>query len=32
MMRDPVTLQNEEIILWMAVESNSYVTDRRNAH
>lgn len=30
MVRDPVTLQNEEIISSMAVESNIYVTERRN--
>lgn len=28
--RDPVTLENEEIILLMAVEGNIYATERRN--
>lgn len=30
MVRDPVTVQNEEIILQMAVESSIYVTERSN--
>jgi len=32
MARDPATLQNEEIISSMAVESNIYVMGRRNTH
>lgn len=30
MVRDPLTLQNEEIFLSIAVESDMYVTERTN--